>query len=187
MKKGYARVSTVGQNVDRQERQLKEQGCEIIYIDKTSGRTTDRPELKRMLDELEAGDEILVTDLTRVSRSTRDLFKLVDIIRKKGATLKSIKDTWLNTSDENPYSDFLLTIMAAISELEVNLNKARQAEGIAIAKEKGKYRGSPRKIKPSKIDFAIDLYRKGDHTVKEIIDITGISRATFYRRLKEVE
>lgn len=189
MKKGYARVSTLEQNIERQIRQLQDAGCELIYEEHLTGRNTDRPSLQEMLDELEPGDEILVSDLTRISRSTQDLFKLVEIIREKGAVLKSIKDTWLDTSSDNPYSNFLLTIMAGISQLEIELLKARQEEGIAIAKENGVYKGRLRRYteKHPGLNHAIELYKAGNHTVNEICQITRISRASFYRRMKEYE
>lgn len=189
MKIGYARVSTIEQNLERQLRQLQEKGCEVIYEEKYTGRKTDRPELQKMLDQLQAGDEILVLDLTRISRSTQDLFKLVGVIKEKGAILKSIKDTWLDTSKDNPYGEFLLTIMSAISQLEIQLLKERQQEGITIAKENGIYKGSIRKYHKKHVGLkhAIDLYKSGNYTVNQICEITKISRATFYRRMKEYE
>src|SRR6478736_3413332 len=93
---GYARVSTKEQNLDRQLKQLLEMDCDKIYEEKISGATTERPELQTMLSDLQPGDKIIVTDLTRISRSTRDLFLLLDTIKEKGAALKSIKDTWLD-------------------------------------------------------------------------------------------
>lgn len=189
MKIGYARVSTLEQNLERQLRQLEEVGCEKIFEEKYTGRKTDRPELQKMLEQLQPGDEIIVLDLTRISRSVQDLFKLVEIIREKGAVLKSIKDTWLDTSKDNPYGEFLLIVMSAISQLEIKLLKERQLEGITIAKEKGIYKGGIRKYhkKHTGLNHAVDLYKSGDYTVNEICEITKISRATFYRRMKEYE
>ncbi|MEC1716500.1 recombinase family protein [Schinkia azotoformans] len=188
MIKGYARVSAVDQNLDRQLKQLNEDGCEIIYQEKVSGATTNRQELQKMLDELEKDDIVIVTDLTRISRSSRDLFDLVDIIKDKGASLKSLKDTWLDTSSENPYSQFLLTVMAGVSQLERDLAKMRQKEGVEIAKIKGKYRGRLKKYteKHPGMNHAIELYKKGNKTVKEIEEITNVSRSALYRRLKEL-
>jgi DNA invertase Pin-like site-specific DNA recombinase len=189
MIRGYARVSTVGQNIARQTKQLKEAGCEIIYKEKMTGATVERPELQKMLSSLQPNDIVIVTDLTRISRSSRDLFDLVDIIKEKGASLKSLKDTWLDTTSTNPYSDFLLTVMAGVAQLERDLIKQRQAEGIALAKENGKYNGRPRKYteKHAGMNHAIELYKTGNYTVKQICEITRVSRSAFYRELKERE
>ncbi|MEH7114520.1 recombinase family protein [Neobacillus niacini] len=187
MKKGYARVSSQDQNLARQIRQLKNENCEIIYQEKVSGATTNRPELQKMLEELQKGDTVIVSDLTRISRSTKDLFELVDQFKEKGANLKSIKDTWLDLSDENPYSQFIFTVMSGLSQLERELTLIRQREGIAEAKLKGKYRGKPTKYTENNksIQYALKLYAEGDMTVNEISDITKIGRATIYRKVKE--
>lgn len=186
---GYARVSTAEQNAARQVKQLKEAGCEIILEEKLSGATVDRPQLQKLLDDLKPGDIVIVSDLTRISRSSRDLFELVDIIKTKGASLKSIKDTWLDTTSDNPYSAFLLTVMAGVAQLERDLIKQRQAEGIALAKEAGKYKGRPRKYgeKHPGMNHAIELYQTGKYTVKQICEITRVSRSALYRELQERE
>lgn len=189
MRFGYARVSTKEQNLDRQLRQLEEAGCQVIFKDKQTGANLDREELQQLLSTLDKGDEIIVTDLTRISRSSRDLFNLVEQIRSKGAALRSLKDTWLDMSSDNPYSDFLLTIMAGVNQLERDLIKMRQKEGIAIAKEKGKYTGRPKKYsdKHAGMKHALSLYGSGSYTVKEICEITQVSRSAFYRALKDAE
>jgi len=184
---GYARVSSVDQNSARQIKQLKEVGCEKIYSEKISGATTNRPELQKMLSGLSPGDIVIVSDLTRISRSSRDLFDLVEIIKSKGACLKSIKDTWLDTTSNNPYSAFLLTVMAGVAQLERDLIRQRQAEGIALAKESGKYKGRIKKYTASHqgMKHALELYKTGGYTVKQICDITKISRSALYREIKQ--
>ncbi|MED4183588.1 recombinase family protein [Priestia megaterium] len=186
---GYARVSTKEQNLDRQLKQLLELGCHKIYEEKISGATTERPELQRVISDLKPGDKIIVTDLTRISRSTRDLFLLIDTIKEKGAALKSIKDTWLDMSEENPYSAFLLTVMAGVNQLERDIMKMRQKEGIVIAKEKGRYVGRLKKYheKHAGMNHAIELYRAGKHTIKEISEITNVSKSALYRKLSEIQ
>lgn len=186
MKYGYARVSTIDQNLDRQIEALNAEGVDKIYSEKLSGGTVDRPELQALFVELKKGDTLVITDLTRFSRSTKDLFNLVEIIKEKGCYLKSIKDTWLDVSSDNPYSEFLLTIMAAVSQLERDLTKQRQREGIEIAKKKGIYQGRPKKysLDHPKIKHALELYHKREHTIKEICELTSIGEATFYRFLK---
>jgi DNA invertase Pin-like site-specific DNA recombinase len=186
---GYARVSTKEQNLERQLVQLKEVGCNVIYQDKMTGANLERTELQELLSILNTGDEILVTDLTRISRSTKDLFELVEIIKDKGAALRSLKDTWLDTRSDNPYSEFLLTIMAGVNQLERDLLKMRQREGIELAKKEGKYLGRVKKYhkKHAGINYALKLYKEGQMTVKQICEITSVSRAALYRKIKEVE
>ncbi|MDT9027459.1 recombinase family protein [Rossellomorea yichunensis] len=116
-----------------------------MFTGKQSGGNLERPKLQELLSSIREGDEILVTDLTRISRSTKDLFELVDIIKDKGACLRSINDTRLDMRSNNPYSDFLLTIMAGVNQLERDLTKMRQLEGINIAKKKGRYKGRVKK------------------------------------------
>jgi len=185
---GYVRVSSVDQNPARQFQQLNEIGMDIFFEEKLSGATQDRPELQKMLESLQQGDIIFVTDLTRITRSTRDLFELVDYIKQKKANLKSLKDTWLDLSEDNPYSQFLMTVMGGVNQLERDLIRMRQREGIILAKKEGKYRGRIKKYhdKHAGINYAIKLYREGKMTVKQICEITNVSRSALYRRLSEV-
>jgi DNA invertase Pin-like site-specific DNA recombinase len=186
MKIGYARVSTQDQNTARQIEALKAAGCEKVYEEKVSGADMERPQLNILLKAIQSGDVITVTDLTRISRSSRDLFDLVEEIKTKGASLKSLKDTWLDTTDDNPYSTFLLTVMAGVSQLERDLIKQRQAEGVALAKKAGKYRGRVKKYteKHKGMAHALELAKERKKTVKEICEITGVSRSSLYRAMK---
>jgi DNA invertase Pin-like site-specific DNA recombinase len=183
---GYMRISTVKeeQKFDRQEEQLKALGIDTIYADRMSGAKRDRPELNRMLSELQEGDTVLIVAIDRLSRSTKDLLEIVDIIKNKGASLKSINDAWLDTSSENPMSEFLLTVMGALGQMERQMITQRVKEGVRVAKAKGVKFGRPTANK-NKVAYAIELYKAGEHTAKEICDITGISKATLYRKLKE--
>ena len=189
---GYARVSTVEQNLERQIEALKAAGCEKIYSDKYTGATTERPELSQLFKDLKEGDTIIITDMTRISRSTQDLFKLVDRIRERGAFLKSIKDTWLDITSDNPYSEFLLTVMAGVSQLERDINKMRSREGIELAKKRGVYKGRVKTYteRNPRLKHALDLYEEAISqneplTVKEVCAKTGITESTFYRNWKE--
>lgn len=145
----------------------------------------ERKELKELLEVIKEGDEILVTDLTRITRSTRDLFELIDQIKAKGANLRSIKDTWLDTRSENPYSSFLLTVMAGVNQLERELTIMRQKEGIEIAKKKGRYKGRVKKYDEdhSGMKHALMLYDSKEYTIKEIQEITHVSKSALYREL----
>ncbi|MFN7251491.1 MAG: recombinase family protein [Anaerobacillus sp.] len=182
---GYMRISTrkEEQKFDRQEEQLKT-NCEYIYSDRISGAKRDRPELNKMLEELQAGDTVLIVSIDRLSRSTKDLLEIVELIKSKGAYLKSVSDSWLDTTADNPMSDFLLTIMGALGQMERAMITQRVKEGVKVAQEKGVKFGRPTKS-CTKVGYALELYDAGKHTAKQIADITGVSKATIYRKLKE--
>ena len=133
---GYARVSTEGQSLNRQIDMLVDYGVDKrnIYQEKISGVKVNREQLDKMIDELQEDDIVIITDLTRVSRSTKDLLNIIDRIKAKGADIKSIKDTWLDTSSDNPYNSFLLTVMSGLSQLERDLISQRTKEGLRSAK-----------------------------------------------------
>ncbi|WP_404802401.1 recombinase family protein [Bacillus shivajii] len=175
--------------MDRQRSSLREEGCETIFEEKMSGATTDRPVLHKLLSEVTDGDVIVVHSLDRISRSTVDLLQLVDELKGRGVALRSIKDTWFDMTDENPFSEFLLTVMSGLSEYERKMIRMRQREGIKQAKIKGKFRGRVKKYTDEHpgMNHAIELYEKGDKTVKEICAITKVSRSSFYRELRKRE
>lgn len=181
---GYMRISSLNeaQHFGRQEAQLSE--CDYIYKDRISGAKKDRPELSKLLKDLQAGDTVIIVSIDRLSRSTRDLLDIVESIKAKGANLKSLNDAWLDISGKDIMSDFLLTIMGALAEMERKQITQRVREGVAVAKKKGVQFGRPT-ANSNKVAHAIELYNAGNHTVKEISAVTGISKATLYRKLKE--
>lgn len=185
---GYMRVSTKldKQVFDRQEEQLKAFGVDHIYADRMSGAKRERPELNKMLEELEEGDTVVIVAIDRLSRSTKDLLEIVEIIKNKGASLKSLNDSWLDTTHGNPMSEFLLTVMGALAQMEREQITQRIREGVAVAKAKGTRMGRPKKSR-HKVELALDLYSKGEHTVPQIVEITGVSKATLYRKIKALE
>lgn len=184
---GYMRVSRVSQDQKfaRQEEQLKDQ-VDVMFQERISGGKRNRPELNKMLELVEEGDTVKILSIDRLSRSTRDLLDIVETLREKGVNLVSIHDSWLDISDDNPMSDFMLTMMGALAEMERKQIVARVNEGLAVAKKNGVELGRP-KTNKTKTQYAIELYDKGEHTVKEIATITGISKATLYRKLKKRE
>ena len=184
---GYIRVSSTSQNPSRQFQQLNEIGMDIIFEEKVSGAAKDREQLQKMLEDLQEGDIIYVTDLTRITRSTQNLFELIDLIRRKKASLKSLKDTWLDLSEDNPYSQFLITVMAGVNQLERDLIRMRQREGIELAKKEGKFKGRLKKYHKNHagMKYAVKLYKEGGMTVNQICEITNVSRTSLYRRLSE--
>ncbi|OLO17912.1 resolvase [Bacillus licheniformis] len=185
---GYVRVSSTSQNPSRQFRQLNEIGMDIIYEEKNfRSHKKIVNNFKKMLEDLQEGDIIYVTDLTRITRSTQDLFELIDLIRNKKASLKSLKDTWLDLSEDNPYSQFLITVMAGVNQLERDLIRMRQREGIELAKKEGKFKGRLKKYHKNHagMNYAVKLYKEGNMTVNQICEITNVSRASLYRKLSE--
>ena len=160
---------------------------DMIYQEKVSGANMNREQLQKMLNDLHTADTIYVTDLTRITRSTQDLFLLIDQIKSKNADLVSLRDTWLDLSEDNPYSQFLITVMAGVNQLERDLIRMRQREGIEIAKKEGKFKGRVKKYHKEHegMNYAIELYLEGNMTVKKICQITNISRSSLYRRIGE--
>ena len=182
MKIGYARVSTLDQQTLRQIDQLKEVGCERIYEEKASGTKRDREELNRMMDALREGDVVIVTELSRLSRSVKDLFEIVDKIHKVGADIQSIKETWINTV--SPQGKLLFTIFAGISQFERDLIHQRTMEGLKAARARGRNGGRPPKDK-SKIELALGLYDSKACSISQILETTGISKTTLYRYIRQ--
>jgi len=181
---GYARISTQEQNLDRQINTLMAAGVsrKHLYCEKMTGTKVDRPELNRMLDDLEMGDTVIIADLTRISRSTKDLLEIVQRIKDRGAYIRSIKDTWLDTTSNNPYNDFLLTVMSGLSQLERDLISQRTKEGLASAKARGRNGGRPSK-QNEKADMVMALYDSG-MKIADIVRNTELSRSTVNRIVK---
>lgn len=179
---GYARVSTLDQNLDRQIDQLKEQGCERIFEEKFTGTKRDRPELEKLLDQLRPGDTIIVAELSRLSRSVKDLFQLVDIIKQKGANLKSLKEPWADTT--TPQGKLMFTIFAGISQFDRDLTSQRTKEGLESARARGRKGGRPSKAN-SHIDMALKMYASKEYSISEITKATGVSKTSLYRYVEE--
>lgn len=179
---GYARVSTKDQNLDRQLDQLKNAGAEKIYKEKITGTKKDRPELKKLLEYAREGDVILVSDLTRISRSTKDLIELVEEIKEKKMNLKSLKEEWLDTTTAQ--GKLMFTIMAGLSQFERDLISERTKEGLASARARGRNGGRPCK-KETDIDNAIMLYDTKRLGIKDICQMCNISKSTLYNYLKK--
>jgi DNA invertase Pin-like site-specific DNA recombinase len=181
MKFGYMRVSTIDQNLDRQEQQLKAAGCERIFFEKITGVKRDRLELNRMLEFLRQGDTVVVTDLTRLSRSTKDLIEIAELISQKGANLKSLKEAWLDTT--TAHGKMLFTVFAGIAQFERDLTSERTKEGIMAAKKRGKYPGRP-KTDEEKVNYALYLIEQGTNRT-DAAEKAGISRMTLYRKIQQ--
>lgn len=177
---GYARVSTTDQKLSRQLDQLKAAGCERIYEELISGKTKDRPELLRMLDALRPGDIIVTSELTRLGRSVRDLFDIVDSIHRSGAEVKSLKEPWLDTT--TPHGRLLFTFFAGISQFERELIRERTEEGLAAARARGRKGGHPT-LDAGKVQLALKMY-DANCSITEILSATGISKSALYNYIK---
>lgn len=181
MKVGYIRVSTAEQNTARQEVLMEQLGVEKMYIDKMSGKTTDRPQLKSMLGFVRTGDAVIVESISRFARNTRDLLELVDILTEKGVEFVSKKESIDTTT---PAGKFMLTVFAAVAELERGYILDRQREGIAIAKAQGKYTGrKPVEIDKQLWDSLYALWTDGKITAVEFMGRMNMKKSTFYRRI----
>lgn len=180
MKIGYIRVSTEEQNPARQQTLLHELGVDEIFIDKASGKNTDRPELQRMLNYVRKGDTVIVESISRFARNTRDLLELVEQLTTKEVEFVSKKEAIDTTT---PTGKFMLTVFAAVAELEREYILQRQREGIAIAKAQGKYHGRVPLSLPDNFDAVVAQWRRGEITAREAMRRTGLKANTFYRRI----
>ncbi len=185
MKVGYVRVSTEEQNTARQEIIMEQLGVEKVFIDKMSGKNTDRPQLNAMLDFVREGDAVVVESISRFARSTRDLLNLVNDLSKKKVDFISQKESIYT---KTPQGKFMLTVFAAMAELERDQILQRQREGIAAAKAAGKYKGrKPIEIDKDFLKTVHTQWYKNEITTAHAVKLLGLSRNTFYRRMWEYE
>ena len=180
MKIGYIRVSTAEQNTIRQEVLLKELGVDELFIDKASGKNTDRPELKRMLTYVRQGDTVIVESISRFARNTRDLLDLIAQLTAKQVEFISKKEAIDTTT---PTGRFMLTIFGAVAELEREYILQRQNEGIAIAKELGKYKGRKPICHPE-FEKVVTIWKSGNITAVEAMRRLNMKPSTFYRKVR---
>jgi DNA invertase Pin-like site-specific DNA recombinase len=178
MKYGYARVSSDGQSVDAQVRQLTKAGCKKVFREVASGAKTDRAQLRRLLDALDAGDVLTVTRLDRLARSTRDLLNTLAAITAKKAGFKSLGDTWADTTTS--HGRLMLTVLGGLAEFERDLIRARTGEGRARAVARGQRMGRPPKLTAHQQKEAIKRRNQGE-TLADIGRSYNVSPATISR------
>src|SRR3984893_2663208 len=178
MKYGYARVSSDGQSVDAQVRQLTKAGCKKVFREIASGVKTDRAQLRRLLDVLDAGDVLTVTRLDRLARSTRDLLNTLAAITAKKAGLRSLGDTWADTTTS--HGRLMLTVLGGLAEFERDLIRARTSEGRARAVARGQRMGRPPKLTAHQQKEAIKRRDQGE-TLADIGRSYNVSPATISR------
>lgn len=183
MKIGYVRVSTEEQNTARQEIMLRELGVDELFVDRASGKNADRSELNRMMNFVRRGDTVIVESISRFARNTRDLLDLVERLTEKQVEFVSRKEAIDTTT---PTGKFMLTVFAAVAELEREYILQRQREGIAIAKQQGKYRGRPPKVYPD-FERIAARWQKGEITAVQAMKQLGMSKTRFYERVKRLK
>ena len=183
MKVAYIRVSTVEQNEARQMEAMKGFGIDKYFIEKKSGKnTTDRPQLQAMLNFVREGDTVYIHSLDRLARSTQDLLNIVEQLQAKGVELHSDKEA---IDSNTPTGKLMLTMIAAINQFERENLLERQREGIAIAKEEGKYKGR-KQVKPEAWEEAYAKYKAREiKSVSELAKVLGISRPTVYKLIEQ--
>ena len=182
MKIGYIRVSTQEQNAARQEVLMRELEVDQVFIDRMSGKSTDRPELQRMLAFVREGDTVIVESISRFARNTRDLLELMERLAEKRVAFVSRKEA-IDTA--TPTGKFMLTVFGAVAELEREYILQRQREGIAIAKERGIYKGRRPILRPN-FPQVVAAWRRGEITAVEAMRRLDMRPSTFYRKVKEV-
>jgi len=177
--RGYARVSTDGQSVDAQVRQLRAAGAEKVWRETASGAKTDRVQLRRVLDQLDAGDVLMVTRLDRLARSTRDLLNILATIAEKKAGFRSLGDTWADTTTS--HGRLMLTVLGGLAEFERDLIRARTSEGRARAVANGVKLGRKPTLTPHQRREAIKRVNAERETLGEIARSYNVSRWTISR------
>lgn|SRR5699024_6180966 len=182
----YIRVSTIEQNTERQIKAIKEHvKIDKWFIDKASAKDKNRKELNQLLNYIRENDTIYIHSLDRLARNTKDLLEIIETLNKQNVELYSIKE---NFDFNSTSGKFMVTILGAVAEFERNILKERQAEGIAIAKQKGKFKGSkPIKLNEKQFEELYFDWKRGYITQKDICERLNISRTTLYRRIKKYE
>lgn len=179
---GYARISTRRQKEDRQLISLEKYGCEKIFVDKVSGTTKNRPEFIKMKDQLREGDKVVVMRLARIGRSVKHLIELKEFFESKKVDFVSLNE---NIDTSTAVGKLIFHMLSSIAQFKADLTQERTKEGLRAAKLKGRLGGRPRGITNEKAaNLAVKLYQSDDYTVKEMLDMTGLSRSTFYKYLR---
>lgn len=177
---GYIRVSSFDQNAERQLDQVK---VDRVFIDKASGKTAERPQLNALLEFVRRGDTVVVHSMDRLARNLDDLRRLVQSLTQRGIKIQFLKENLSFTGEDSPMAHLMLSVMGAFAEFERALIKERQREGIALAKQRGVYRGRKKSLTPEQIielKQAIAAGEKKALLAKQF----GISRETLYQYLR---
>lgn len=176
---GYARVSTEGQALDAQLEALRAAGCTKIFREKITGTIADRPQLHRALDQLAAGDVLMVTRLDRLARSTRGLLNILAAITGKGAGFRSLGDAWADTT--TPHGRPMITVLGGLAEFEAELIRTRMGEGRRSAKARGVHLGRKPTLTPHQRADALQALSAGTATQADLARRFDVSRSTISR------
>jgi DNA invertase Pin-like site-specific DNA recombinase len=177
---GYARVSSFDQNPDRQ---LEGVSLDKIFIDKASGKDTERAELNRLLAFVRQGDTVVVHSMDRLARNLDDLRRIVQSLTKRGVCIEFFKECLTFTGEDSPIANLMLSVMGAFAEFERSLLRERQREGINLAKQRGVYRGRKPLLSAEQIIQMRQRIAAGEQKTQVARDL-GISRETVYQYLR---
>ena len=181
MKIGYARVSTSDQSIYMQKQALKQAGCEKVFSDTASGVRTDRTGLDNAMNQLRAGDTLVVWKLDRLGRSLQNLIQLIKLLKEKKIGFQSLQESIDTTTSGGK---LIFHIFSALAEFERDIIRERTNAGLQAARARGRLGGRPYLLAPQKIIRLKKLYDDRKNTVIEICKIFNISRPTFYNYLK---
>lgn len=185
MRIGYIRCSTVEQNEARQVKMMEAQQAERLFIDKASGKNTNRAAFQEMMDYVRAGDVVITESISRIARNTRDLLSIISDLTARQVEFISLKESIDTTT---PQGRFMLTVFGALAELERESILERQREGIEIAKGAGKYKGrKPLEVDERQFKQVCARWRAGEITATDAMKETGLKANTFYRRVKQFD
>ncbi|MDD5494102.1 MAG: recombinase family protein [Dehalococcoidia bacterium] len=177
---GYIRVSSFDQNPERQLEQVK---VRKVFTDKSSGKDTERPALEELLAFVREGDTVVVHSMDRLARNLDDLRRLVQQLTKRGVRIEFVKECLTFTGEDSPMANLLLSVMGAFAEFERALIRERQREGIALAKQRGAYRGRKKALSPEQVAELRQRASTGEQKAKLAREF-GISRETLYQYLR---
>ncbi|MEJ2613234.1 MAG: recombinase family protein [Candidatus Thiodiazotropha sp.] len=177
---GYVRVSTYDQNA---ERQLEDVQLDRVFTDKASGKDAKREQLEELLDYVRDGDTVVVHSMDRLARNLDDLRRIVQSLTKRGICIEFVKEHLTFTGEDSPMANLMLSVMGAFAEFERALIRERQREGIALAKQRGAYKGRKRALSKEDISALKARVVAGEKKAKVAREF-GISRETLYQYLK---
>jgi DNA invertase Pin-like site-specific DNA recombinase len=180
---GYIRVSSVDQNEARQVEALADLSIDKLFLDKLSGKDTNRPQLQAALDYMREGDVLVVHSMERLARNMRDLLNLVADLNAKGIAVEFVKENLNFTGDDSPMSKLMLSILGGVAEFERAIIRERQREGISVAKGKGVYRGRKRALTSEQVAAIRTRASAGEHKAALAREF-GVSRETLHQALR---
>lgn len=182
MKIGYARVSTQDQNEQLQLDALEKSGCSKVFVDKASGVKTDRPELAKCIEQLRAGDALVVWRLDRLGRSLKHLIEVVEGLKNRGVAFSSLNEGFDTGTNGGK---LIFSIFGALAEFERDLISERTRAGLAAARARGRSGGRPKKLTAKQVVMMRSMYESNQHSVADIAKQFGISRNAVYMYLKQ--